>query len=87
MSYGTTIETCSLAGVPTGRILKDEKPANLLIQPSTRIELIVNLRAAKALGLGRHRMNAHFHSRVRGTSGCEFRESWRQAPMWQWGNR
>ena len=51
MSYGTTLETYSWAGVYTGRILKGEKPADLPIQQSTKLEMIINLKAAKALGL------------------------------------
>jgi len=52
MSYGSSYaDAYRLAGVYTGRVLKGEKPGELPIQQSTKIELFLNLKSAKALGV------------------------------------
>jgi putative tryptophan/tyrosine transport system substrate-binding protein len=52
MSYGADEnDAFHLGGVYVGRILKGEKPAELPVQQSAKVELVLNLKAAKALGI------------------------------------
>jgi putative ABC transport system substrate-binding protein len=52
VSYGANlVESYYTSGVYTGRILKGEKPGDLPVQRATTVELIINLKTAKALGI------------------------------------
>jgi putative ABC transport system substrate-binding protein len=52
MGYGgSTADSYRLAGAYAGRILKGEKPGDLPIQQSSKVEMIINLKSARALGI------------------------------------
>jgi len=52
MSYGSNLIDLNIqAGIYVGKIINGTKPADLPIQQSTKVELVVNLKTANALGL------------------------------------
>ena len=51
ISYGADVSDCSGAQRYVGKILKGAKPADLPVEQPTKFELIINMKAAKQIGL------------------------------------
>jgi putative ABC transport system substrate-binding protein len=73
LSYGSSLtEAYRLAGNYTGRIIRDDRTADLPVQHSAKVELIINLKTAKALGLPfRFRYLAYCDRKLSGGSSSQ----------------